>query len=219
MNFIKKIIFLINKPSVVLIAGNRRLFTGDIIFRILKTKFTVRKIFNSDFPLCQNKKEILILTPKLSDAKNLESFKFLIKKSNQPILVLAYLNETFPDEEKQEEVKKICELAKYFPARGFIIDNFDSSIIQQIKNEISARLLTYGFQEGADFRATDINKSEQETNFKINYEGDIVPFWLKNIFEEKEIYSVLATICVGTIKGINLVEISQALKSYNLSSI
>ena len=49
------------------------------------------------------------------------------------------------------------------------------------------------------------------TNFKINYQGKIVPFWLESSSKE-QIYSVLAAVAVGVVSGLNLVEISQSLK-------
>ena len=73
--------------------------------------------------------------------------------------------------------------------------------------------LTFGFQDGADFQATDI-KLNGDTNFKINYKGSIVPAWLRGIADQNQIYSALTAAAVGTILGLNLVEVSQALKSY-----
>jgi len=55
-------------------------------------------------------------------------------------------------------------------------------------------------------------------NFKINYKGSIVPFWLvtsPGITAENaqpEIQKALEMIVVGLINNLNLVEISQALK-------
>jgi len=73
--------------------------------------------------------------------------------------------------------------------------------------------LTFGFQDGVDFQATDI-KLNGDTNFKINYKGSIVPAWLKGIADQNQIYSALTAAAVGTILGLNLVEVSQALKNY-----
>lgn len=209
LNFIKKIIFLCQKPPVIIVVGNERFLTGDIIFQILKSNFRVRKIFDNILPLVKSKNETLIFINKLSDFGDSGNFKFLLKKSRQPIFVISHSNGISPESEDE-----VCKLAKFLPSYSFIIENFEKSILRKIKNEILVQLLTYGFQEEADFRATDVKRSEQETNFKINYEGGIVPFWLKSIFQEKEIYNVLASICVGTIKGINLVAMSQVLRDY-----
>lgn len=96
--------------------------------------------------------------------------------------------------------------------KKYLILNFDENSIQKLKEKTSAKILTFGFQEGADFQASDVKQNDR-TNLKINHQGNIVPIWLGGTFSQREIYSVLATVAVGTIFGLNLVEISQALTS------
>ena len=97
-------------------------------------------------------------------------------------------------------------------AKKYLILNFDENSIRKVKEKTSAKVLTFGFQEGADFPASDVKQNDR-TNFKINYQGNIVPIWLGEAFGQKEIYSVLVAVAVGTIFDLNLVEISQALTS------
>jgi len=108
-----------------------------------------------------------------------------------------------------EETQK---LVKMLPNQGYLILNFDDEMIRGIKKESSARILTLGLQSGSDFQASDI-KLNTGTNFKINHEGDIVPIWLKKLYEKEQIYSVLAGVAVGTIFDLNLIEISQTLSA------
>ena len=54
------------------------------------------------------------------------------------------------------------------PAHGYLILNFDDETVREIRDETNLKELTFGFQEKADFRATDI-KLNSGTNFKINY--------------------------------------------------
>ncbi len=98
--------------------------------------------------------------------------------------------------------------------KNYLVLNFDDGNVRRLKEKNPSQILTFGFKEGADFQATDL-KLNGGTNFKVNYQGKIVPIWLQKHAEEKEIYSVLTTVAVGTIYGLNLVEISQALKSYD----
>jgi len=73
--------------------------------------------------------------------------------------------------------------------------------------------LTFGFQQGADFQVSDLRQNGcGYLNFKINHKGSIVPFWLEKYSGKEQIYAALTAIAVGTIFGLNLVEISQALK-------
>lgn len=89
-----------------------------------------------------------------------------------------------------------------------IIFNYDDEEVRKFKRYDS---LSYGFQKGADVQASDINIDEKGINFKINYQGSSVPFWLSNVKEKERIFDVLPAICLGILKGINLVELSSIL--------
>ncbi len=142
-------------------------------------------------------KNVLILGPEISD--------FFLKKSKLPILVIT-------DSDDEKEISNIKRLAKIVPAHGFLVLNFDKDEIRDIGNTCPAQDLTYGFYKKADLQISDLNVTPDGTNFKINYQGNIVPFWFKESLEKKHIYSILSGIAVGIIKDINLVEISQSLK-------
>ena len=97
-------------------------------------------------------------------------------------------------------------------SRECLIFNFDKGGLRRIKEKApDAKLLTFGLQEGASFQASDLRQNG-DTNFKINYQGKIVPVWLVGTKNREEIYSVLAAAAIGALLGLNLVEISQALK-------
>ena len=149
--------------------------------------------------ILENKK-ILIFESAISD--------FFLKKSKLPILVIT-------DTENKEEISQIEKLAKIIPVQGFLVLNFDNEIIREIKNETIANFLTYGFYKKADLQVSDLNISSEGVNFKINYQGNIVPFWLKNISGKEQVYNILPAIAVGLIMNMNLVEISQILRNYN----
>jgi len=93
-----------------------------------------------------------------------------------------------------------------------LVYNFDKEGLRKIREKApETKLLTFGFQEGANFQASDL-RQDGGTNFKINYQGKIVPVWLEGSPTREEIYSVLAASAIGVLLGLNLVEISQALK-------
>ena len=70
----------------------------------------------------------------------------------------------------------------------------------------------------AELKVSDIKTDEQGINFKVNYRGSIVPFWLvqkEGITAEKakiKAQESLTIIAVGLAVDLNLVEISQILK-------
>jgi UDP-N-acetylmuramoyl-tripeptide--D-alanyl-D-alanine ligase len=204
MNLIKKIIFIFKRPSLVLVTGKGRSCAAQAVTQALNpySEKGKIKIFESD----------------LSEPRDVKKFSFLLRRSKLPILVVTHIGDIPADKDffagERKETVQIRKLAKILPKRAYLILNFDDETVREIGNESSAQSLTYGFQKRADFRASDINLNLTGTNFKINYDGNIVPFWLKNIFGKEQIYSVLTAICLGVVKNVNMVEISQALKNY-----
>jgi len=201
MSLLNKLKFIFRKPKVVIVTGNGRACAREAIFQVLKPYF---KIGN----------EILIFDTDLAD---FEEFKFLIKNSSLPILVVTQVGDVPFDKEffagEIEKTTEIRKLAKTLPAYGYLILNFDDETVREIKGETNLKEITFGFQALSDFRATDVMLN-RGTNFKLNYKGNIVPIWLEGLFGKEQVYSALAAAVTGTLSGLNLVEISQALKDY-----
>ena len=204
MNLINKIKFLFKRPKVVIVTGEGRACAKEAIYQVLNPYFKIDS-------------EILIFDSDLTNPSSVETLKFLIKNSSLPILVVTQVGDIPFDKDffagEREKTLAIRTLAKTMPAQGFLILNFDDETVREIKADAIAHSLTFGFQEGADFQATDI-KLNSGTNFKINYKGNIVPVWLEKLFGKEQVYSALVATAVGTIFDLNLVEISQALKNY-----
>lgn len=143
-------------------------------------------------------KKILIFDSLLPD--------FFLKKSKMPILVVRSI-------ESREEILKIKKIIKFLSDRGFLVLNFDDDRARELRSLApTGRGLTYGFSKKADIQATDLNINSDGANFKINYQGNIVPFWLKNVSEKRQIYNILAAVAVGIVRNMNLVEMSQKIK-------
>lgn len=119
-------------------------------------------------------------------------------------------------------IKKIAQekriIISHLKQDGFAVMNFDNEMVMQNIGATKAEVLTYGFKDGADLRATDVNliKDTQTgwpsgLNFKVLYKGNVVPVFLPGVISKSSISAALAGLSVGTIFGINLVEGSQAL--------
>jgi len=218
INFLSKLKFILKRPGVVIVAGEGRACAAEAIRKVLR----------------QVKNKILVIETEL---QRLDDLEFLVKKSSLPILVATHIGDIPFDRDffarTEEKTKEIIKLAKILPPQGFLILNFDDETVRVIKdsNPPTTRIYTFGFQEGADFRATDVKYQASEgseggkegkalfdlntgINFKINYKGNIVPFWLERLFGKEQIYSALSAAGVGVIFDLNLVEISQSLKNY-----
>jgi len=207
MNIFKKLVFIIKRPRVVLITGKGR-------FRAI---YAIRFLLN----FYSGKKDVLVFESDLSKPGDIDKFSFYLKKSKLPILIITNTGKISLDrlsfQGNEKEVMKIKELAKILPANGFLILNFDDEAVQSVAKETKAHILTYGFQEKASIKVSDVNVDKEKTNFKISIEGNIVPFWIKNLFGKEYIYSIMAAISLGKIKNMNLVSISQNFQNYRFS--
>jgi len=203
MNFLTKLIFLLRKPKVIIVTGKRRASTAKAIYCVLKSNFRVEKLVEKT-PNVLNlfKKRVFLIETGLKSPHFSKKLNHWIKLSQLPILVITQI----------DEINETRKLAETIPVYGFLILNYDDKQIREINNIKSLKTLTFGFQEGADFMASDIH-TNNGVNFKINYKGNVIPVWLEKSYGEEQIYNVLAANSVGMIFGLNFIEISKALKN------
>jgi len=120
-------------------------------------------------------------------------------------------------------IKKIAQekrlIVSHLKEDGFAVLNFDNEMVMQ-NAKTNAETFTYGFKDGADFQATDVNIIFDEQthwptglNFKVSYQGNTVPVFLPDFIAEQFIPAALAGLAVGHIFGINLVEGAMALRN------
>ncbi len=209
LNFLSKLKFILRKPKVIIVTGVGKACTEEAISRVLSRHFRMGK-------------KILIFQTDLAKKADLKKFKFLIRKSSLPILIVTNVGDIPPDKDffagEKEKTKKIEELVENLPVFGFLVLNFDDETARELKSKTVSHCLTFGLQGEADFSASDIVLTQfpsPGTNFKVNYRGNIVPVWLKNLFGKEQIYVALATAAVGSLLDLNLVEVSEGLKDYS----
>jgi UDP-N-acetylmuramoyl-tripeptide--D-alanyl-D-alanine ligase len=107
-------------------------------------------------------------------------------------------------------------LTESLSANSFAILNFDNEIVMQAKERTRAKIITFGFGEGADVKISALenhieNRRSSGIYFKLEYAGSFVPVVLKNTFGKAPACAAAAAACVGLIFDLNLVEISEAL--------
>jgi len=216
MNFFIRIISHLKKNNIVIVTGEGRGETSETIFHLLKPYFSVKRFIEkmpNIFDILKN--GTLIIETDLGTARIIKQATALAKFSQVPILVVSHVGEIpvnsdlfAGEEEKTIEIKKLAQL---IPSYGFLILNFDDKTVRKIDDLMSLKSFTFGFQEDADFRASDVH-ANHGTTFKINYKGSIIPIWQEKDSKKEHVYSALAASCVGVALGLNFVEISEALK-------
>lgn len=125
-----------------------------------------------------------------------------------------------------KSVKKIAQEKKFIISHlqrdGFAVLNFDNELVMQNASATKAEVVTYGFKDGADLQATDVNVLLDEStgwpmglNFKVLYKGSVVPVFLPGMIANSAISAALAGLAAGIALGVNLVEGAEALKKLN----
>ncbi len=112
-------------------------------------------------------------------------------------------------------------LVKVLSPSDFAILNHDDHRVLEMKSKTKARVITYGFNEGADVRPSDVEYISDEegrpigVNFKLNQGGHFVPVMIRGSLGKSQAWSAAAASAVGLALGMNLVQIDEALRGYH----
>lgn len=132
-------------------------------------------------------------------------------------------------------IKEKQKIIERLPCDGWAILNKDNKIIEKMEKKTEAKVLSFGFSEEADVRASELildyelgNCASEDLighptcqrdkikgiNFKIIYQGNVVPVFLTDVVGEVSAYAALIATTIGIIYKMNLIEISEALREY-----
>lgn len=119
----------------------------------------------------------------------------------------------------EELFEEKAELVKALRPTGVLIVNYDDARVLALREKTTARLLTYGLNEGAMFRATNIQVAYDGgapvgTTFKLEYDGSVFPVDMRGVLGVQGVYSALAAIAVGAYLKQNIVDIIERLSAH-----
>ena len=117
--------------------------------------------------------------------------------------------------------KEKSKLISSLRSSEYAVLNHDDPVVYEMKEKTKARIVSYGFTEGAtvglsnfDFRL-DSEENPAGVGFKIHYGANsFVPVTLYGVLGKSQALAAGAAVSVGIIYGMNLIEISQALVDY-----
>ena len=190
------------------------------IFGWLKVFISAGKLL-----LIKDKKypKILILELAADQPGDLDYLISLVKPSTGLITAIGDSHlENFGSLEKIKREKSI--LAQKIDQPGLVVLNIDDQLLKPLAREIKVKILTYGIVEAADVQGRELNfkfpapsqpKEEPGVSFKLIYNGSFIPVFLPKAIGRAGVYAALAGAAIGMAHGLNLVEISQALKKYS----
>lgn len=212
MKLILEILYKMKKFKPVLLCGDNSKLCAEIIYSLLKDDFSIKTYFSprefiNPLDTLGNNALIFVFDLKNDAKKIVEMFGGI----DSPIIV-------FNGERKNKEAlnDNIDYLMQNLSLTANVIYNADNpEICSNIKKE--ERLIkTCAIQNKGTIYASDIANSGNEINFKINFAGKTIPFWVKGQYDQDQYYSILSAILVAMTMGMNLVEISNRLREFQL---
>jgi len=107
--------------------------------------------------------------------------------------------------------------------KGLGVLNYDNEEVISMKAVNKAKSIGYGFSEKADLRAQELHYQSESgaydfsgVSFKVSYEGSLVPVHLPHILSEAGIYACLAAMAVALRFNLNLMDIVEKLKDFQM---
>jgi UDP-N-acetylmuramoyl-tripeptide--D-alanyl-D-alanine ligase len=113
------------------------------------------------------------------------------------------------------EKKKI--FSKINP-QGWAVINNDDDLVKTLKKELSCKTIGYGIKNESDIQASDLQLINRDgvigMNFKLKYQGNVVPVFLPQTLGFAQVYAFLSGASIALQYGFNLVEISAFAGNY-----
>jgi len=173
-----------------------------------------RLIFKRPYP------EILILEYGVGKPGDID---YLLSIAVPNIAVVTVIGETpvhvefykGPAQVTEEKTKLVSSL----PKNGLAVLNYDDEAVFSMSEKTEARVVTYGFHEGADIRITGFKNQSHDYEpigiaFNLEEGANFAPIEIKGAFGKGQAYAVAAVSAVGLIFGIDLAKISSLLSFY-----
>ena len=120
----------------------------------------------------------------------------------------------------EEVIKEKMFLAQAVPAVGKVLVNADDKNVASHLDGIKAEILTFGFNNQADYQAEapsvlyNENGLPNGLTFKFEHNGKSLPVRVGGVIGEHQIYPVLAALAMGDSLDVNVIEMIEVLKDY-----
>ena len=116
--------------------------------------------------------------------------------------------------------KEKGRLIERLPADGLAVLNRDDERVWAMRERTEAKVMSFGYHEQADVRVLPdsvnyvLDDERSGTQFKVSADGNTVPMFLTGVAGRHALYAAGAAVVVGLHKGLNLLEIADALLKY-----
>jgi UDP-N-acetylmuramoyl-tripeptide--D-alanyl-D-alanine ligase len=118
------------------------------------------------------------------------------------------------------------KIISHLKVDDFAVLNIDDKDVIKTQDKTRAKVVTFGFSKEAVVRATELDVSTGDSDdpwvdvqvkglsFKLMYKGSMVPVLLPSVLGKHQVYAALAAAAAGVCFGMNLADISSALKNF-----
>ncbi len=166
--------------------------------------------------------QVLILEMGVDKPRDMDYLNSIVspKVAVLTMIGLSHL-ENFGNQNKLTAEKK--KIFDNLDKAGWAVLNWDSERVREISKDIKNKIITYGFNEEAEVRATNLIFKFQEDdaeedllgiNFKIAYKDAYIPVLLPRAISQTAVSAALAGFAVGLAYGLNPVEMALALGEF-----
>jgi UDP-N-acetylmuramoyl-tripeptide--D-alanyl-D-alanine ligase len=119
----------------------------------------------------------------------------------------------------EEVYREKKSLAEYLKPGGKLVLNGDDERMKRLQQEYRGASVTFGVEDGTDFRATQIEIARQEgrpegMRFRAEHAGSSVPVAVFGTLGIPRVYAALAAIAVGDCIGVDAVTASAGLRGW-----
>ncbi len=124
-------------------------------------------------------------------------------------------------------VREKHQIVMHLKKEDTAVLNADDQLVMSVRDKLKSKAITFGFTESANVRATEVDVSAGPSadpwvdvqikglSFKIVYNGSIIPVFVPSVLGEHQVYIALAAASVGLAFGMNMADISAALRNYS----
>ncbi len=142
------------------------------------------------------------------------------------VVVITAIGETPPHIEFFESREHLAEeksgLIKTLKKDGLLVLNHDDEIVMKMKEKTKCRLITYGFEAGADLQGSGENIFYNKEGvpegivFRVDVDGKSLPVVIDGVFGRNHIYASLVALALTSGLGWNVLQAIDALKNYDV---
>lgn len=177
---------------------------------------SIPKIVNKTFREDKNYPEILVIEYGTSSRGTLS---YLISKITPTLSIITNVGKAHLKYFKN--IKAVANektsLVKCLDTNNYALLNYDDNIVRSMGKYTKAKVLFYGFNEGADIWAKDVDVSVTGVNFKIGYKNQSNTIFIPGIHARNSIYSIMAAVSVGLIYKMEFKEICNILPKLKIN--